>query len=130
MNLHDSIAIAEREAFRKRLEYALTRAGIDKDNISTVAKTFNLVDSRFRYPAVRTWLKEGVIPQYEKLKLIAERLDVNAAWLRFGEGEVSTSTKSKKLALLSARLGMLTDDQISSIEHLVRKFSNKHVYSP
>lgn len=81
-------AIKERERFSRRLKEALVRAGEVSDSPAALARAFNR-----RYPgksvsdyAARKWLLGEAIPGQDKLRVLAQWLNVANDWLRFGEG--------------------------------------------
>ena len=79
----------EKNAFAKRLKESLRKADVDPRSSTRVAREFNL-----RYPgeplstqAVRKWLEAESLPSQDKLRALAQWLDVPAQWLRFGDPE-------------------------------------------
>ncbi len=86
-------AIKEREQFSKRLNSALKRAGETSYSPAALARGFNR-----RYPgkpitdyAARKWLLGEAIPSQDKLRVLAQWLEVTNDWLRFGEGVKTNS---------------------------------------
>lgn len=78
----------EKKGFTKRLTEALRRAGLHDAGPSRIAREFNL-----RYhgnpvttQAARKWLGGLAVPSQDKIRVLAEWLDVAPQWLRFGEG--------------------------------------------
>lgn len=78
----------EKQGFSLRLADALRRAGLHEAGPSRIAREFNL-----RYhgdpvttQAVRKWLGGLAVPSQDKMRVLAEWLDVPPQWLRFGEG--------------------------------------------
>lgn len=79
----------EKHAFAKRLKESLRKAEVDPRSSTRVAREFNL-----RYPgepittqAVRKWLEAESLPSQDKLRALAQWLEVPAQWLRFGESD-------------------------------------------
>ena len=77
----------EREAFSRRLRQALANIGDDGESPTRLAREFNR-----HYPgapislhAARKWLLGDAIPAQDKLRILAEWLNVKAEWLRYGE---------------------------------------------
>jgi hypothetical protein len=80
----------ERKAFAERLQSALRQARQDANSPTALARGFN---SRFpgqpvTVHAARKWLAAESIPTQDKLRTLAQWLQVPAEWLRFG-GQVS-----------------------------------------
>lgn len=80
-------AIKEREQFSKRLKQALKGAGEASESPAVLARAFN-----HRYPgkavsdyAARKWLLGEAIPSQDKLRVLAQWLEVANDWLRFGD---------------------------------------------
>ena len=78
----------EKKGFARRLAEALRRADLHEAGPSRIAREFNL-----RYhgdpvttQAVRKWLGGLAVPSQDKMRVLAEWLDVAPQWLRFGEG--------------------------------------------
>lgn len=76
----------ERENFRKRLHEALKRAG-HSTSPTKLAKAFNALspDNGVTTHAVRKWILGESIPTQDKLRVLAQMLDMSVAQLRFGE---------------------------------------------
>lgn len=79
----------EKKGFSKRLLEAFRKARVDSSSPTRVAREFNL-----RYhgdpvttQSVRKWLTGNSLPAQDKVRVLAEWLEVPAQWLRFGEGE-------------------------------------------
>lgn len=86
----------EKEAFSRRLREAVRAAGHDP-RPAVLERLFNT-----RYPgrsvtfqAVSGWLGGRSIPSQDKLQVLAELLDVEPHYLRFGEG-VAKAIKEKQ----------------------------------
>jgi transcriptional regulator with XRE-family HTH domain len=76
----------ERQAFAERLQSALRQARQAADSPTALARGFN---SRFPGRAItvhaaRKWLIAESIPTQDKLRTLAQWLQVPAEWLRFG----------------------------------------------
>jgi len=76
----------ERKAFAERLQSALRQARQPSDSPTALARGFN---SRFPGRAItvhaaRKWLIAESIPTQDKLRTLAQWLNVPAEWLRFG----------------------------------------------
>ena len=77
----------ERKEFADRLQSALRQARQRADSPTALAREFN---SRFSggsitVHAARKWLMAESIPTQEKLRTLAQWLEVPAEWLRFGD---------------------------------------------
>ena len=66
----------------------MARVGDDASSPTRLAREFNR-----RYPgqpvtlhAVRKWLQGEALPAQDKVRVLADWLDVTAEWLRFGDG--------------------------------------------
>ncbi|WP_017879720.1 transcriptional regulator [Janthinobacterium sp. CG3] len=78
-------AIAERARFQKRLLQALRDADYTRSPTALAAR-FNakFPDVQITANAARKWLLGESIPRQEKLRILADILDVTSDWLRFG----------------------------------------------
>lgn len=79
----------ERLEFSERLQQALRNSDFSPNSPTQLAREFNL---RFAgHPvtvhAARKWLQGESIPTQDKLRALAEWLDVPADWLRFGNAD-------------------------------------------
>ena len=77
----------ERKEFADRLQSALRQARQPADSPTALARGFN---SRFpagsiTVHAARKWLMAEAIPTQDKLRTLAQWLQVPAEWLRFGD---------------------------------------------
>ena len=86
--MDSKIAHEERVGFAQRLHSLLTSAGLS-ESASDFARGYNLRadGATVTVHAVRKWLMGESIPTQEKIVIIAKWLNVNAAWLRFGDAE-------------------------------------------
>lgn len=73
-------------AFGERLKVAMTKAGYALKPV-VIEREFNqrYWGSPVSVQAVRKWLLGDVIPTQDKLQVLAEWLQVDPHWLRFGE---------------------------------------------
>lgn len=81
--------VDEKRNFSKRLVEALRKAQVDFSSPTRIAREFNL---RYHgYPvtaqSVRKWLSAKSVPAQDKIRVLADWLNVSPQWLRFGEGE-------------------------------------------
>jgi len=76
----------ERLEFSKRLQQALHNAEHSPNSPTQLAREFNLrfAGQPVTVHAARKWLQGESIPTQEKLRALAEWLDVPSDWLRFG----------------------------------------------
>ena len=83
----------ERLEFSKRLQQALHNAGHSPNSPTQLAREFNLrfAGQPVTVHAARKWLQGESIPTQEKLRALAEWLDVPTDWLRFGSIDVNLS---------------------------------------
>ena len=82
----------ERLDFSQRLQQALRNAEYAPNGPTQLAREFNI---RFKGNAVtvhaaRKWLQGESIPTQEKLRVLADWLDVPADWLRFGNVDMKS----------------------------------------
>ena len=80
--------VDEKRNFSKRLVEALRKAQVDFSSPTRIAREFNL---RYHgYPvtaqSVRKWLSAKSVPAQDKMRVLADWLNVSPQWLRFGEG--------------------------------------------
>ena len=80
------IALKGRSDFARRLSAALLAAS-QPVGASTLARAYNLRTDGppVTVHGVRKWLKGEAIPTQDKILVLSEWLNVNPAWLRFGE---------------------------------------------
>lgn len=97
----------ERKEFAERLQAALRQARQPADSPTALARGFN---SRFPGAAItvhaaRKWLMAESIPTQDKLRTLAQWLQVPAEWLRFGSR--APETGSENLAPVDPTLGAM-----------------------
>jgi transcriptional regulator with XRE-family HTH domain len=104
----------ERLEFSNRLQQALHNADYSPNSPTRLAREFNLrfAGQPVSVHAARKWLQGESIPTQEKLRALAEWLDVPSDWLRFGNVD-STSGKTK-----SERLSSLDNQAVASLQQL------------
>ena len=76
-----------REEFSKRLRKALQDKEFGIESPTRLAQSFNrdYPDRRVTPQAVRKWLNGESIPSHEKIKALAEWLEISPHWLHYGE---------------------------------------------
>ncbi|NHZ93226.1 hypothetical protein F2P45_30070 [Massilia sp. CCM 8733] len=108
------IAELSRSEFGRRLRTAIAHEPYSRSP-TAIALEFNR-----RFPhlavtghAVRKWLMGEAIPTQDKLVALAEWLDVDPAWLRFGAASVpSISGPTREFSDgIERDIGLLTDDE-------------------
>jgi transcriptional regulator with XRE-family HTH domain len=119
----------EKHAFAKRLKDCLRKANVNPRSSTRVAREFNL-----RYPgdpitmqAVRKWLEAEAMPSQDKLRALAQWLDVPAQWLRFGEpvrGAPSTARQDaapykSEIAWVAKKFDVLNDPHKKMVVEMV-----------
>lgn len=87
----------ERREFADRLQRALRQARQPADSPTALARGFN---SRFpsgtiTVHAARKWLMAESIPTQDKLRTLAQWLQVPAEWLRFGDAHSSADREGR-----------------------------------
>ncbi len=92
------LEIDEKQAFAKRLKAALKRTSKKVETASQLADQFNL-----RHPAepitsqaAQKWLTGAARPTVDKIKTLADWLDVSEQWLRFGVTDMKRSAQKKE----------------------------------
>lgn len=77
-----------REEFSRRLRKALQDRGFRIESPTRLAQEFNgdYPDRRVTPQAVRKWLNGEAIPSHDKVRALAEWLEVSPNWLHHGEG--------------------------------------------
>ena len=96
----------ERLEFSKRLQQALHNAEQSPNSPTQLAREFNLRFSgqSVTVHAARKWLQGESIPTQEKLRALAEWLDVPTDWLRFGSVDANLSkAQSSTLSSLDTK---------------------------
>ncbi len=115
----------ERLEFSKRLQQALHNADYSPNSPTRLAREFNLrfAGQPVSVHAARKWLQGESIPTQEKLRALAEWLDVPTDWLRFGNVD-SNRTKTKSDSLSSLDIQAITNLQQLDEHHkmLAREF--------
>jgi transcriptional regulator with XRE-family HTH domain len=112
----------ERKEFADRLKSALRQARQLADSPTALARGFN---SRFPGQAItvhaaRKWLMAESIPTQDKLRTLAQWLQVPADWLRFG-GQVSISGEEGVAPIddsLAAILAAMSREDLKLVEAL------------
>ena len=98
----------ERLEFSKRLQQALHNAEQSPNSPTQLAREFNVrfAGQSVTVHAARKWLQGESIPTQEKLRALAEWLDVPTDWLRFGnidskaQSSTLSSTDTKAIATM------------------------------
>lgn len=103
--------IAERTEFSERLCKALGDAGMIV-SATKLSRAFNVLssDAPVTVHAVRKWLVGEAIPTQDKLRLLADLVGVQLAWLRFGgkcDGEAPSKRMSAENVELLAAIGSM-----------------------
>ncbi|WP_225984484.1 hypothetical protein [Noviherbaspirillum aerium] len=110
----------ERMQFSKRLQQSLDRAGQVHDSPTALARFFNsrYDGQRITVHAARKWLVGEAIPTQEKLRVLAQWLEVPLDWLRFGGDRAGTPVDRSTYSKLTPK------DQ--AILENIRKLDNAH----
>lgn len=115
-------SIEERRDFSDRLQKALKDADYAPDSPTQLSREFNVrfAGRPITVHAARKWLLGEAIPTQEKLRTLAQWLNVPAEWLRFGSerGESSDGTMDRSGSRLEPR-------DFAVIENL-RQLDEKH----
>jgi transcriptional regulator with XRE-family HTH domain len=109
--MNSKIAAEERIHFRDRLLAVLRQANVPV-RASTVAHEFNLRadGASVTTHAVRKWLAGDAIPTHERLLILADWLDVHAAWLLYGDAENGDFGRSRSVSSLNSTDLLLVRD--------------------
>ncbi|MFA7241375.1 MAG: hypothetical protein WC091_14785 [Sulfuricellaceae bacterium] len=109
----------EKKAFSQRLVVALKKAGVSATSPTRLAMEFNL---HYRghpvsTPGVHRWLAGTAIPSQDKIRTLAEWLNVSPVWLRFGNAEEDFMDQEKEGGhAISPQL--IDDMKRLSVDHL------------
>jgi transcriptional regulator with XRE-family HTH domain len=116
------VSTKERLDFSQRLQQVLQNADYAPDSPTQLAREFNIRfnGASITVHAARKWLLGEAIPTQEKLRALAQWLNVSAEWLRFG-GE----TVAPKGANSSKSEQRLDPRDLAIIENLHR-LDDKH----
>lgn len=89
----------EKRNFSKRLLEALRKARLDASSPTRIAREFNLRyhGSPVTAQSVRKWLTAKSIPSQDKIRVLADWLNVSAQWLRFGESDTGAMQRGRAL---------------------------------
>jgi hypothetical protein len=126
----------ERRNFAQRLQSALRQARQSPDSPSALTRNFNsrYTGQAVTVHAVRKWLVAEAIPTQDKLRTLAQWLQVPADWLRFGtQGlqsghnmtvTVNTETQSLLMEMTHEDLRLVEDLHALQVHerHLVHEF--------
>lgn len=113
--MDSKIAHDEKVNFSERLRSSLDAAGVSS-KVSDFVKAFNARadGSAVSVYAARKWLSGEAIPTHEKIVILSVWLGVNAAWLRFGDGqEIDLAEGIVPEALISSSSLTLLNDILS-----------------
>lgn len=96
-------AYNERTRFAERLHQALKGSGRTSGSAIVLTREFNHKhpQSAVTYHAVRKWLCGDSIPTQEKMRALAEMLNVHISWLRYGENFMLKNYTASDLSLLT-----------------------------
>lgn len=110
---------SEKKAFSERLQLALKALPNQPLNLSQIALQFNLRWHKdpVSPQAVHKWLTAQYFPTHEKLKVLAEWLNVSYEWLRYGRQTVTTNNEQEVLML--TYFNKLTKDQQQAVLNLL-----------
>lgn len=116
-----SNAINERASFSLRLRLALQAAQYLPDRPTQLARNFNERSSghQITVHAARKWLVGEAIPTQEKLRILAEWLDVPINWLRYGNGDdaFAAACSRDRRPLSPSELHLVSDLLLLDAQH-------------
>jgi transcriptional regulator with XRE-family HTH domain len=113
------LEIDEKQAFAKRLKQALKRTSKKVETPAQLATQFNLRHSAepITAQAAQKWLAGTARPTVDKIKTLAEWLDVSDAWLRFGVTDMKRAKREKGEAKEKGKIEP-TPDELEIIRRL------------
>lgn len=86
----------DKKAFASRLKQALKRSSRKIETATELATQFNLrSDEPITPQAAQKWLSGTARPTVDKMKTLADWLDVSEQWLRFGVTDMKRSRPAK-----------------------------------
>jgi hypothetical protein len=90
----EKISAKERELFAARFVWAVEAAGL-RPSPTIVQREYNRHSNQppITSHAARKWLLGEAMPTHERIKVMADWLQVSASWLRFGEEMQDEHTK-------------------------------------
>ncbi|SRR6266513_1012737 len=93
--------VEEKEDFSRRLKEAMRKARVDAGGPTRFAREFNLRHHGEPVTAqtARKWLYGSALPTQDKLRTLAQWLEVSPQWLRYGEAERSHTAVAKQDAV-------------------------------
>src|SRR5260221_6064382 len=103
------MTIAEEKGdFSRRLKEAMRKVRLDAGP-TRFAREFNLRHHGEPVTAqtARKWLYGGALPTQDKLRTLAQWLEVSSHWLRYGEPQRAPTTAQQGNAAYTAELGRL-----------------------
>ena len=101
---------SERTSFANRLAKALKRAGKADSGPTALQREFNIRSaSPITIHSARKWLVGEAIPTQEKLRTLAEWLQVSPDWLRYGEAPDNNADFNALGGLIEHEVRSLTD---------------------
>ena len=116
----------ERTGFSNRLQLCLRNSHHSADSPTELAREFNIRFSGqpITVHAARKWLVGEAIPTQDKMRTLADWLQVPIEWLRFGGDELQVKAFDPLNAVRSADLKLIADLQLLDDHHrqIVREF--------
>lgn len=117
---------SERDAFSARLQQCLRDSSYSPDSPTELAREFNLRFSgqSITVHAARKWLIGEAMPTQDKLRTLAQWLQVRIEWLRFGGDAQPLKSAESANALRSSDLKLIADLRMLDDSHrqIVREF--------
>lgn len=128
-------AADEKRAFSERLKQALKRSPKKIETPTDLATQFSLRSNESITPqAAQKWLSGRAVPTADKIRTLAEWLDVSEAWLRYGVADAPRPARgrppvmreppmpSAEELLLLERLRRLPEARRRLVEEIVEQF--------
>jgi hypothetical protein len=123
-NVHKSST--ERTGFSSRLQLCLRNSHHSSESPTELAREFNIrfAGQAITVHAARKWLVGEAIPTQDKMRTLADWLQVPIEWLRFGGDEQQAKTFDPANAMRAADLKLIADLQLLDDHHrqIVREF--------
>ena len=114
----------QRASFSQRLSASLEVAGIPP-SATILQREYNRRSDQapITTHAARKWLMGEAIPTQDRIKILADWLNVSPSWLRFGDDEIDGRRKSDDVTAQEWRLvkgfRLLTDKQRAAVLTMV-----------
>lgn len=119
-----STSATERKLFSDRLQLALKNASLSPDSPTILAREFNAqFDGKpITVHAARKWLVGEAIPTQEKIRTLANWLEIPLEWLRFGTEPNLPSLLTQAQKLLSQSKSKKIAGEVAALQEAITRF--------